>query len=177
MDNSILVFYWQEIPIGKENATTYAELCANWGKNERQVRAILHELSSYDNGDNYVLVRSASGKGFYRTDDAETMRSYRNECLSKGKSIFAPVHKINRILNANMTQFSFENNLRVIREERGLTQRKVCHYMTDYDPNFDCVMLSKMENSICYPTPLQLLRLAEIYGVQPSELINTDLYP
>lgn len=85
--------YWCMIPIGKENALEYPELMSLWGKNERQVRAILHELSCMDNGDNYVLVRSGSMKGFYRTDDTSTLSAYRSECLSKGKSIFAPVKR------------------------------------------------------------------------------------
>ena len=79
MDKTKLELYWSEIPIGKENAIEYSDLCTMWGKDERTVRAILHELSLYDNGDNYVLIRSASGKGFYRTDNEAIIKAYRQK--------------------------------------------------------------------------------------------------
>ena len=171
-----LEFYWNDIPIGKENAVEYTQLVALWGMGERQVRNILHDLSLYDNGDNYVLIRSASGKGFYRTDNEATIKAYRQECLNKGKSIFAPVKKINRILNANASQIEFENNLRVYREEKGLKQADVCKQMKQIDQSFDKSMLSKMENNVCLPTPFQTAKLAEIYGCSASELVNMDFY-
>lgn len=171
-----LELYWCEIPIGKDKAVTYPELMAMWGKSERQVRAILHDLSLFDNGDNYILVRSASGKGFYRTDDAATMRAYRKECLNKGKSIFAPVKKINRVLQENTMQYEIQNNLRVKREAQGLKQSEVCEKMKPYDRQFDKSLLSKMENGVCLPTPYQLSKLSEIYGAEPQMLINAELY-
>lgn len=175
MENK-LEFYWNDIPIGKENAVEYADLIQMWGMGERQVRNILHDLSLYDNGDNYVLIRSASGKGFYRTDNEAIIKAYRQECLNKGKSIFAPVKKINRILNENASQIEFENNLRVYREAKGLKQVDVCKQMKQIDRAFDKSMLSKMENNVCLPTPFQASKLAEIYGCSASELVNMDFY-
>lgn len=164
--------YWHDIPVGKENAADYATLCLIWGTTERRVRQILHKLSCYDNGDNYVLVRSARGKGFYKTDDRQTIEEYKQECLNKGKSIFAPVKKINRIQRENGTQYSLENNLRVVREAAGLTQGEVCEAMKDVDRSFDKPMLSKMENGFCLPTPAQLAKLAKLYGCETLELIS-----
>lgn len=176
MNNLKLELFWNDIPIGKHNAVSYPELTKKWGKDERSVRAILHELSLFDNGDDYILVRSASGKGFFRTDDAPTIKAYRNECLNKGRSIFAPVKKINRILHNDLEQISFENNLRVTRETTGFTQSEVCNFIKQYDKAFDKPMLSKMENGVCLPTPYQLALLARFYGCNPSELVKTDLY-
>lgn len=172
MDDLSLEMYWNDIPIGKDNATHYPTLCDMWAKSERQVRQILHELSHYDNGDNYILVRSAKSKGFYRTDDAETIEAYKRECLNKGRSIFAPVKKINRVLNANSQQYSFDNNLKVFREAAGLTQGYVCQQMQKYDSAFDKPMLSKMENNFCLPTPFQLAHIAELYGCETWELVT-----
>lgn len=171
MDELQLELYWSELPVGVENATDYATLCALWGTTERRVRQILHKLSCYDNGDNYILVRSARGKGFYKTDDAPTIAKYKQECLNKGKSIFAPVKKINRIQKANEVQYSIDNNLRVYREAAGLTQGEVCQIMHECDSAFDKPMLSKMENNFCLPTPIQLAKLAELYGCETWELI------
>lgn len=176
MEELKLELFWNDIPIGKNNAIYYPELMKLWGMSERKVRMMLHELSCFDNGDDYILVRSASGKGFFRTDDVKIIQAYRKECLNKGKSIFAPVRKINRVLQAEKQQMSFVNNLRVVRESYKLKQSNVCERMKTYDSHFDKSLLSKMENGVCMPTPYQLSKLAEIYGCNQSELINTDLY-
>jgi hypothetical protein len=144
--------------------------------NERKARAILHALSLYDNGDDYILIRSSSGKGFYKTDNETDITAYRRECLNKGRSVFAPVKKINRVLNANREQFTLANNLRVIRESKGLTQAAVCAELKKFDPAFDNSLLSKMENGVCLPTYSQLSKLAEIYGVEARELLDAELY-
>ena len=92
--------YWESIPIGKENAAAYWKLMTAWNTGERQTRKILQELSKYDNGDDYILIRSAhNGGGFYRTQNENEIKAFRTECLNKGKSIFAPLRKINRVLN------------------------------------------------------------------------------
>lgn len=176
MNEAKLELLWSEIPIGKENAVTYDDLCHLWNKDERTVRSYLHQLSRFDNGDDYILVRSASGKGFYRTDVPEIIKAYRQECLNKGKSIFAPVKKINRVLNNEIGQVQFENNLRLYREAKNLTQKEVCDTMKLYDSYFDNSLLSKMENGVCLPTPYQTALLAKIYDVSPSEIINTEYY-
>lgn len=98
MNNNEL--YYKDIPVGKENAVSYKYLCSIWKVSERRARAILHDLSLYDNGDNYCLIRSSKqGGGFYKTDNLAELEQYKRECLNKGKSNFAPVKKINRILN------------------------------------------------------------------------------
>ena len=176
MDDLTLLNYWDGLPIGRENAATYTQLCARWKKDERTVRSILHELSSFDNGDDYILIRSGKGKGFYKTDDAEEIKAFKAECLKKGRSVFAPVKKINRILSTNTRQYVFGNNLRVIRERCGMKQGEVCAAMQLVDPHFDKPMLSRMENSVCFPTPLQLATLSMIYRCDPNELLDTDIY-
>ena len=169
--------YWDDIPVGRENAVTYAELCALWGGcDTRQARKILHDLSRFDNGDNYILIRSGSCKGFYKTDDESEIQAYKRECLNKGRSVFAPIKKINRVINANTEQMSSENNLRLFRELKGLKQSEVCEYMKQYDRAFDKPLLSKMENNVCAPTLYQLTKLALLFDCEPSELIPIDIY-
>jgi hypothetical protein len=170
--------FWDNIPVGKENAVTYAELCELWQCTERVARRMLHELSRYDNGDDYILIRSGKCKGFYKTDDEDEIKAYKRECLNKGRSIFAPVKKINRVLNANVEQFTLTNNLRVIRESRGLKQGQVCNLIQQQTQSnvFDKPLLSKMENGVILPTPQYIALLAEIYGVEPYELIDISLH-
>lgn len=97
MDENTLAFYWNTIPVGANNAVDYPTLCSLWKCSERYVRRILHRLSCHDNGDDFILVRSAKGRGFYKTDDPEQIEAYRAECLNRGKSILAALKKINRI--------------------------------------------------------------------------------
>lgn len=100
--------FWNEIPIGRENAYTYDKLCEMWECSERTARHILHELSSYDNGDDFILIRSGSSKGFYRTDNPAEIERYRQECLNKGRSIFVSIKKCNRVLDIDKSQLEFE---------------------------------------------------------------------
>lgn len=172
--NKHLEVYWSEIPTGKENAVDYPTLCEMWGMKPRGVRGILHDLSLYDNGDNFVLIRSGKTKGFYKTDDPAEISAYRKECLNKGKSVFAPVKKCNRILNSDGLQCEMFNNLRTARESLGMKQKEVCREMKKHDSAFDVSLLSKMENGICLPNFYQLSKLAQIYGVEPFELVRGD---
>ena len=177
MDENKLELYWNELPIGKENAVGYNELILLWDRCERDVRSILHALSAYDNGDDFILIRSAKkGGGFYKTINADDINDYRNECLAKGRSLFAPVKKINRVLRSNTEQIDMTNNLRVMREAAGMKQTEVCDAMKQFDHAFDASLLSKMENGVCMPTIMQCRKLAEIYGCAPSELICYDVY-
>lgn len=172
----MLEYYYNSIPIGRENAVTYPTLCEKWGMSERQVRRKLHELSHFDSGDNFIIIRSGHGKGFYKTDDINEIKAYKKEIMAKAKSNFAPLGKINRILNSDTEalQTSVFNNMKVIRLERNLYQREVVEYMRKFDLSFDTPMLSKFENGFCQPTYYQLMKLAELYECNPSDLILID---
>lgn len=166
---------WESIPIGKENAVGYGELCYAWKKDERQVRAILHELSLYDAGDGLVLIRSAKSRGgFYRTADPEDMKAYRKECLNKGKSIFAPVRKINAILKAEegALQCGITNNTRSARAAAGLSLKEAADMMRERFRDFDTAALWRIEEGTSLPTPAQLGALAAIYGTKTSDLLT-----
>lgn len=177
MQEELYELYWSEIPIGRENACSYDYLCKLWMMDARSVRRALHFLSSYDNGDNLILIRSSNRKGFYRTDDKEDIAAYRAECLNRGRRTLTPLKKIDRVLSPDFGQISMENNLKAVRTACGLSAAEVCEQMSVIDPYFDAPMLSRMENGRCMPTPLQLAHLAAIYRCTPQELVNTDLFP
>lgn len=100
--------YWNDIPVGKENAIKYRELMALWGMSKRGVRAKLYDLSKEDNSDKFVLIRSSFGKGFYRTDDKEEIERFKREVMSRACNTFAPLKKINRILGEDENQMIIE---------------------------------------------------------------------
>lgn len=169
--------YWNDIPIGSENAVPYEHLCLWWGKNKRQVRHILHKLSLSDNGDDFVIIRSGHGKGFYRSDDEADLIAYKKECLNKGRSNFAPIKKINRILkgNAEALQTSIHNNIKAVRMSKGMSQPTLCDEMSKRGCPLDVPTLSKMENGVFIPHPFCLSVMAQILACKPSELVNMDL--
>lgn len=99
-----LYYYWNSIPIGSKNAVTYAELMLKWNMSERGVRMILHKLSYFDNGDPYILIRTSKRKGFYKTDNIQDIECYKKECINRARHTFAPIKKINRILQHDDSQ-------------------------------------------------------------------------
>ncbi len=175
MVDQTLSAYWDTIPNDKNDALTYYDLCEVWGVEKRTVRNILHNLSCFDNGDDLVLIRSARGCGFYKTDDKREIAEYRAELLSRGKRTLAPLRKIDRVLHADGGQLVLENNIRAMRIDRGMKQEEVCARMKAYDAGFDVSMLSRLENDRCLPTPWHLAHLASIFGCAASDLINGDL--
>lgn len=177
IEESKLELYWSEIPVGRDCACSYEYLCTIWDMDKRSVRKVLHELSGYDNGDNYILIRSSNRDGFYRTDDQHDIAAYRAECLNRGRRTLIPLRKIDRVLSPDIGQMSMENNLKTVRIACGFSANEVCEQMKVIDPSFDAPMLSRMENGRCMPTPLQLAHLAAIYGCTAQELINAELSP
>lgn len=175
MDEKTLAEYWDTIPSRKDDALTYYDLCHVWGMDKRTVRKVLHDLSCFDNGDDLVLIRSARGCGFYKTDNKREIAEYRAELLGRGKRTLAPLRKIDRVLRVDGGQLALENNIRAMRIDRGMKQEEVCARMKAYDAGFDVSMLSRLENDRCLPTPWQLAHLASIFGCAASDLVNGDL--
>ncbi len=89
---------YNDIPIGRENAVTKFELMRKWNRSERAVRFIIQELRQVDNGDEYVIVSFSGGKGYYRTDNREEIEAYKRETIRRARHTFAPLRKVNRIL-------------------------------------------------------------------------------
>ena len=169
--------YWESIPVGKENAISYAVLECKWGVNERQVRKLLADLSGFDNGDNYILIRSSKGAGFYRSDDPQEIADYKRECRSRALNTFVPLRKINRVLrnlDAESVNCSLFNNLQSARMARGLSQQAVCRMVRERGIDLDVGLLSKIENGYALPTPALLSALAVLFGCEPCELVAME---
>ena len=92
-----------DIPIGKEHAITRAELAQKWGVSDREARRRIAMLRADDNGDGYVIVSHSRGgvRGYYRTNDTETIMRYTNEVHSRAVNTFLPLRKARRVLLRN----------------------------------------------------------------------------
>lgn len=118
--------YWLTLPVGEGNAFSYGTLQVIWQCNERKVRGILSELSRYESDDGYILIRSAKGKGFYLTNEEETIKRYKQECLSRGLSCLAPIKQINRFFkdSQDLKDYALKTLFDAIEQDEGLTDLK-----------------------------------------------------
>ena len=98
MDQERLTQYWLDIPVGRDRAVRYSDLCDLWKVTRRRAIEILQELALYPLDDGFILIRSSHSAGFYKTDDPEEIKAFRLECLSRGRACLAPIAKINRVL-------------------------------------------------------------------------------
>lgn len=93
-----LLNYYNDIPIGKEHAVTKESLAWRWHMDERSVRKIIQELRIADFGDNYVIISSSAGRGYYRSADRIEIEQFRREIINRARNTFLPMKKINRVL-------------------------------------------------------------------------------
>lgn len=164
--------YYDTLPIGAANAVTYDELCEMWNCDVRTARYILHDLSTYDNGDDFVVIRSANGKGFYKTNNPATIQAYINEIRRKGISLLATIKKPCRILKRDYSQFSIINNIRVRRNAKGLTAKQFSDFLREYgERGIDAPTLSKIENGYIVPSPSLLFAMSVILDCDTTDLI------
>ena len=90
--------YYKDIPIGRENAITRAELAKKWGVSDRIARHIVAKLRAEDNGDGFVIVAFSSRRGYYRTNDIREIRRFKHETIKRARNTFAPLKKVRRVL-------------------------------------------------------------------------------
>lgn len=88
----------RDIPIGKANAITRAQLSHIWKCSDREVRARIAKLREEDNGDGYIIVSHSSRPGYYRTDDYATIQWFVNEQSKRARNTFKPLRKARRLL-------------------------------------------------------------------------------
>ncbi len=172
--------YYDDIPIGKRHAISRETLSGLWNLSDREVRAVIADLRKQDNNDEYVIISSSGGKGYYRTTDIEEILAYKKEILNRARHTYTPLKKINRILEEheadNQMEFVSVNNLRAARKEAGLTAQTVVEVIRrDADPKFNKSDMSRIENNRCYPTAKQLLVMSKLYRKSPSELTGMEI--
>lgn len=159
--------YYNDIPVGKGNAITREDLSIKWKICDRGVRKIISELRAQDFGDDYIIVSTSSGKGYYKTDNIEDILNFKREIMNRGRHTFKPLRKVNRVLSGKVEPV---NQFKACRNQKGITNRQAVEYVQRYDPAFDRYTLSKIENGKCGATNQQLALLAELYETTPEEL-------
>lgn len=97
---------YNDIPKGRKNAISRQELAARWGVSDREVRRRVQELRCTDFYDNYIIISTSSGRGYYKTDDREEIRRYKNEIMRRATNTFKPLDRINKVLGCPGDQMS-----------------------------------------------------------------------
>lgn len=159
--------YYNDIPIGKQNAVTKEFLSAKWGLTERGVRKAIQEMRMADFGDDYIIISLSTGKGYYKSNDLAEIKAFKKEVTNRGRHTFLPLMKVNRILAAEIAPV---NRFQEARKAKGISNKQAVDYVRKHDPNFDKSTLSKIENGRCGATNLQLALLAELYESTPEHL-------
>lgn len=167
--------HYETIPIGKENAISKVDLCELWNMNERKVRRTVEKLRRTDNGDDFVIVSTSKRAGYYRSADRQDIKKFKKEMTNRAKHTFRPIQKANRILGVDEEQYSFTNNLKMMRIESRLWVTTVVEELKKVDPRFDRSMLSRIENGLCMPTPLQLQAFSRLYHRSIEEMVGVTL--
>ena len=102
-------FYWDSIPNDERTPATYDTLSNIWGVERRTVRRILADLSAWDSGDDFILIRSAhNGGGFFKTSDVVRIIEYRAEVYNRALNTMRPLKKIRRVLGSD-NQLTFDD--------------------------------------------------------------------
>lgn len=168
---------YNDIPIGKRNAISRQALTQLWGISDRAARQKISEMRRQDNGDNYAIISTSNGRGYYKTDNIKDILAFKKETTARGKQTFNALRKINRILQTNTNQMELVsiNKLKEARLAVGMQAKDVVAAVQAYDPLFDKSMMSRIENNRCLPTSLQLSIMAELYGKEPAELTGMEI--
>lgn len=93
--------FYEDIPIGRENAVSRAVLANKWRMDDRAVRRRIANLRAFDNGDEYIIVSHSNGgvRGYFRTKNAEEIKHFYNETKKRAINTFKPLKKMRRVLN------------------------------------------------------------------------------
>lgn len=167
-------FYYDSIPVGRENAITRAELARRWGVTQDKARHIIAALRAEDCGDDYIIFSSSDPQnpGYYKTDDATERRAYMAETKRRAINTFKPLKKAQRIENGNSEQYSLCNNLKQYRKDKGITGEMMCDALTAAGVPMVTPMLSRIENGYVLPSPRCAELMAEIIGCDVAELFG-----
>lgn len=102
-------FYYDSIPVGRENAISREELARRWRMSEDAVRHKIAELRADDNGDKYIIFSSSdpSSRGYFKTAEMPEIRAFIAETINRANNTKKPLKKANRIIKRHEEQAQY----------------------------------------------------------------------
>lgn len=168
-------FYYDSIPVGRENAITRAELADKWGMSQDQVRHTIADLRARDNGDNFIIFSSSDkrNRGYYKTDNAMERRAFVNETRSRAINTFKPLKKAQRIEKGEQAQqYTFGNNLKTRRIAAGISNVEMVGALSAAGMYIDAPLLSRIENGYVLPTPAMAEEMASMLNCEVQDIFD-----
>ena len=169
--------FYNDLPIGRDNAIPRSLLAVRWDMSEDSVRRRIAKLRAWDNGDDFVIVSSSTNGtlGYYKTDNAEERRAYMKETRSRAINTFKPLRKINRIeAAASNRQLRMDCNLRLYRTEAGLNNLEFIQQLADHGLHITPSLLALIETGQVLPQPYMAQVMAEVIGFPVADLFGAE---
>lgn len=171
--------YWNDIPIGVENAVSRAELMRKWGMTDRGVRRIICELRNDERfGDAVICSSSNRNEGYYKSTEPAHISQFIRETRNRAINTLKPAKNAARVLrilqagNDQGTQGNLLCSLQDLRKAAGFSQQDFVEAMRRRGGDFNRVVLSAIENGAVIMTDEQTQYAAEILHCDPG-----DIYP
>lgn len=90
-----------DIPIGRQNAITRADLAGIWGCSDRTARQKIADLRASPGKDGYVILSTShEPKGYWRSNDPKEIEQFIRETEARAKSTFLSLKDARRVLKA-----------------------------------------------------------------------------
>lgn len=150
------------------------------------------DIRAINDSDVIQKVIISSGKGIKIANQAEFERYIRKEIGAAIRKLLRAKRKAAKGKLDGQMRFVFNSErdtvksfidsdkatgerLLAARKAKGMTAQEVAVILRADGFHVDAPMLSRFEHGYCLPNKKTLSKLAEIYGVEPSELVQVDL--
>ena len=96
------MFSYHDIPVGRENAISRADLAKLWNCSDRTARERVAEMRCMETDDGTFIVAHSQGgvKGYYRTNKPDEIRHFIHETSKRAANTVKPVANARRLLKA-----------------------------------------------------------------------------
>ena len=89
----------RDIPVGRDNAISRAELGHFWDMDEREVRRTIARLRAEAGDDGYAILSTArGGSGYWRSNDPDEIRGFIAETSARARNTFVSIRDAQRVL-------------------------------------------------------------------------------
>ena len=105
------MYRMEDIPVGRDKAISRKNLAALWGVSDREARRIVSELRTIDDGTDYVIVSNSRFSGYFRTNDPEEIKHFRNEMINRIRSTRKAIEVAEKVETRIRMQRLYEKGL------------------------------------------------------------------
>jgi hypothetical protein len=86
-----------DIPIGRENAISRADLASLWGVGDREMRKQIAQFRAEYVGTDYAILSSSHEDGYWRSNDSKELDEFIRETSARARSVFVSLRMARRV--------------------------------------------------------------------------------